>query len=136
MVEQEKTLAERILDGQIAKEILEYEINVFYPEFSNFEVIFDDYCSIELLKISNDFRFSKEAQKVFKRSGFKKIVINHKNGWETHYYLDKKIGKGWRVRYHTNPHEENKYIEVENKIPDNWPKEWLETGYIKIIKAL
>ena len=96
----------------------------------------DDYDgSIEFTEVENDTRMSPELQKLVFAEGFTKIYVNHKDKWETHYHND--CNAGWRVRYSTKVdptllHQE--WIEVE-EFPDSWPKEWLESGYVRLVAS-
>lgn len=100
----------------------------------DFDKLFcDDYDgSIEFTEVDNSLRLSPELLDFVLGEGFLKVCVNHKDKWETHYHNDK---SAWRVRYSTKVdpslrHQE--WIEVE-EFPASWPKEWLDSGYVRIV---
>lgn len=120
--------------------------------FGEYERIGGDYydCSIEFYKVDDDLRMSPEAQKIVRDAGFAKAYVNHKDGWETHYSWDWrssefKADRGWRRRYVKDPTctttnqvgaddpDKRGYYEI-SYWPDGWShKEWLDTGYMRIV---
>jgi hypothetical protein len=46
--------------------------------------------------------------------------------------VDFKPSEGWRVSYPHKRKDDEKAILVEKIIP-NWPQEWFDTGYAKVV---
>lgn len=44
--------------------------------------------SLELHDVVNEARLDRAAQKIIHDAGFSRIYLNHKDGWETHYFWD------------------------------------------------
>jgi hypothetical protein len=96
--------------------------------------------SIEIYGVGPDVRLSQAAVDwLIQGCGFSKIYVNHTDGWETHYG---KSEVGWRRRYVSDPSakttnviagpENNGYYET-NEFPDSFPKEWLASGYFRVV---
>lgn len=96
--------------------------------------------SIEIYGVAPDTRLKQEALDwLIGGCGFSKIYVNHTDGWQTHYGSQL---PGWRRRYVSDSSasttnviagpENNGYYET-NRFPDGFPKEWLETGYFRVV---
>lgn len=97
-------------------------------EFS--KTAYDKYdCSIEFYDVSSSWVMSELIQRIIFDAGFKKAYINHKDGWQTHYTFGTEFLaiKGWR-RLMKDGHV---YVD---EFPETWPKEWLESGYVILVK--
>lgn len=100
----------------------------------------DDYDnSVKLYGVPSGFRLSEEQQRLVYDAGYSVAYVNHVDDWETHYRYDRRepfrAKTGWRVSY---PHERGgnqKGIWVEDDV-EGWPRQWFETGYVLIKKAL
>ena len=96
--------------------------------------------SIEIRGVAPEVRLSQAAVDwLINGCGFSKIYVNHTDGWETHYGSSE---VGWRRRYVSDPTASttnviagpahNGYYET-NRFPDGFPREWLETGYFRVV---
>lgn len=123
------SIAERMFDGFAAENEL---ANLLYEAGLEAEKVSHDYydSSIELHDMDNQVRLTEEQQKIIWDAGFSICYVNHKDGWETHYRFD---SKPWRKRQHKKENADGN-IEVE-EFPEGWPKEWLESGYVKIVRV-
>lgn len=93
--------------------------------------------SIELYGVLPNDRLSEEAQRIVHESGISIAYVNHTDKWETHYSFDPekefKLSDGWRVRYGHKCDPEVDFIQVENSFPNGWPKDWLKSGYVRVV---
>lgn len=96
--------------------------------------------SIEIYGVNPDVRLSQAAVDwLIKGCGFSKIYVNHTDKWQTHYGAS---AIGWRRRYVSDPTAkttnvmagpiDNGYYET-NRFPEGFPKEWLDTGYFRVV---
>lgn len=100
--------------------------------------------SIEFKSVSDDLRLTKEQQEFFIAEGFSRAFFCHKDGWETHYtWANQQPCRAWRRRYVSDPNATTTnvvagppnpgYFEI-SYWPEGWSKkEWLETGYMRIV---
>lgn len=89
----------------------------------------DDYdTSLEIYEAQNDCRLSDECQIFIYKSGFIKVYVNHRDGWETHYtWTDGTPVRGWRRLRREGGFDISFW-------PEQWTKtEWLENGYMRIV---
>ena len=115
--------------------------------FGGFKSIGGDHydCSIEFYGVDNSARMSPEQQRLVFEAGFIKAYVNHEDGWETHYFWGKEFSpqRGWRRRYVNDPNATTTnvvggppkpgYYEI-SYWPEGWEtKQWLETGYMRIV---
>jgi len=121
-------------------------------EFGEFNRVSGDYYdgSLEIYEVSADARLNEAAQRVIFDAGFRKVYVNHKDGWETHYNYDLskpfKASRGWRRRYVSEPEATTTnviagdpnpgYFEI-SYWPEGWTgdrtKEWLSSGYMRVV---
>jgi hypothetical protein len=139
-------LTEAIFALDLAKS--EFEDALSAAGFEDYGSIgWDEYDnSIEFYKVRDDVRLNEAIQRIVFDAGFSVAFVNHKNGWETHYNWrsgDFKISRGWRRRYvrdvaakTTNViagEPDPGYFEI-SYWPEGWThKEWLDTGYMRIV---
>jgi len=126
-----------------AKNDFEEKLYELCPDLDYNNISCDDYdSSIEFYEVPNDVRLTDEAQKFIHENGFAGCWLNHQDGWETLYEWkfneDYKLSEGWRKRQHKRKLadgtlDKSQLVEVEDKFPESWPKEWLESGYVTII---
>lgn len=129
------TIAERLFEAHFQIGSAEEELSEL---LENAGVPFDDIgwdwydCSLELVKVTSEYRLSAEAQKIIYDAGFQKAYINHTDSWETHYSFNLKEPfkevDGWRVSYPGKRGDGTQPVWVEKVVP-SWPPEWFETGY-------
>jgi hypothetical protein len=131
-----KPLAEEIYDGELAQSLLTEQLDNLGIDTENIGWDYYDN-SLEIHKVTPEYRLDEKTQEVIRGMGFTKIYVNHTDKWETHYSYahDKPFAptEGWRVSY---PHKRNDGttpIYVEKPVP-SWPKEWFETGKVVIVE--
>jgi hypothetical protein len=131
----DQSIASRLFDATYAENELEEALS---NAGINFEKLGWDYydCSLEIYGVEPICRLSVDAQKVIHAAGFATVYVNHTDEWETHYtfpsgeFVEQ---KGWRVSYpHKRKDASDKTILLERPV-ESWPKEWLETGYCKVV---
>lgn len=99
--------------------------------------------SVEFFEVNNDVRLSPEQQKIIFDAGFVKILVSHKDGWETHYtscYPERPCPvRGWRRRWVNDPTAKTTcvsnagYYEI-SFWPESWGQQnWRETGYARVV---
>lgn len=96
---EERSLAERMFDGDKAASLLENRLLEAGLDFDR--IRWDSYDgSLELDNVANEVRLSEAQQKLIHDSGFGKVYVNHQDKWETHYILGSKgefkAIEGWR----------------------------------------
>jgi hypothetical protein len=82
--------------------------------------------SLEIHDCTPGLRLSAEAAAFVWTNGFTTCYVNHADGWETHYTPNTDLTRPWRRRRRSGGFDVNYFC-------NNWPKEWLETGYITVI---
>lgn len=134
---EERSIAERLFDGNSARAELEDELEDAGAPHDR--IGFDEYdCSLEIHGVPPEHRLSDAAQRIVRDAGFVKVYVNHTDKWETHYSWkgpEFVPSKGWRVSYPHRRGEGEKGIWVEEFIP-GWPKDWFDSGYAIIKNAL
>jgi hypothetical protein len=102
--------------------------------------------SVEFYGVPPDARLNEQQQKMVFDAGFSIAYLNHTDGWETHYSRrdgEIKACRGWRRRYVSDPAAKTTnviagppnpgYFEI-SYWPEGWKqKEWLDTGYMRIV---
>lgn len=130
------TIAHRLFDGDMAKSELEDKLTEAGVPCDHIGWDYYD-ISLEIYEVPNDYRLSPEAQKVIFDTGFIKVYVNHLDKWETHYTWSSDefvYQPGWRVSYPHKRADGTSGILVEKPV-DSWPKDWFETGYVKVVAA-
>lgn len=96
------------------------------------ETSWDEYDgSLELHQCDNDLRLSDECKKFIFDSGFIRIFVNHKDGWETHYTKSHPKDDGWRRK-----RKEDGNGFYVSYWPESWNQtQWLESGYIVVVDS-
>lgn len=90
--------------------------------------------SIEIDDVPPSARLNEAAQRLLAEAGFSRAYLNHTDGWQTHYVwpTEFKPVTGWGRRRREDGGFDITYW------PDDWTttvgKDWLSSGFIKIVK--
>lgn len=141
----EQTLAEKWWANSAVVNEIEEGLWENEPTGFDFQTIrTDNYdSSIEIDGVPADYRLTQDQSDWLKKCGFDKIYVNHTDGWETHYSPGST--NGWRRRYVSDPEAKTTnviagppnpgYFET-NHFPKGFPKDWLKTGYFRVVPDL